>query len=269
MSVSSALHRCFYRGHPITLENLCSVFASEVSEDVVFLGENHEHAEAQRLELRLLEALWLNCRRRQRPLVLSLEFLDRSQQQELDKAIARDELEEVVPEPYLPLVRFARAHEIAVVAANAPRKITGQVAKLGRAAVMESLSASERLWCAPMPWPTPSEAYRDAFYSVMQQMLRPDPNAEEAHQERLQRMFQAQSLWDATMAYSIVEALERYPHAQVMHVTGLFHVEKRLGTVEMLARYRDGHRSLVGIVYPEALVNASNTLDGDVVIFAP
>ncbi|KAF6004290.1 hypothetical protein F1559_004753 [Cyanidiococcus yangmingshanensis] len=134
---------------------------------------------------------------------------------------------------------------------------------------MDTLLASERRWCAPMPWPAPSDAYRDAFYSTMQQLLVPEPNAERTHQERLQRMYQAQSLWDATMAYSIAESLERHPHAQVMHVTGFFHVAKRLGTVEMLPHYRSGVSTLVGIIYPEALADTVSVLDGDMVIFAP
>jgi len=269
MAVPSGVHRCFFRGQSVSLEKLLSIFASEVCEQVVFIGENHEHSVAQQLELRILEALWLSSQRQNRQLLLSLEFLDRSQQHVLNEAMLRDEIESVVPEPYVPLVRFARTNNLAVLAANAPRSITSRVAKQGQQAVMETLSPKERAWCAPTPWPAPSNAYSEAFQAIMQQVMRPDPSSAQAQQERMQRMLQAQSLWDATMAFSIAEALERYPKAQVLHVTGFFHVSNRLGTVEMLAHYRNTVNALVSIVYPEELQHSTSALDGDVVIYAP
>jgi len=54
------------------------------------------------------------------------------------------------------------------------------------------------------------------------------------------RGLEAQSLWDATMAYSIAEFLMRSPRAQVIHLNGRFHTEKRLGIADHLLRYRPG-----------------------------
>jgi hypothetical protein len=59
------------------------------------------------------------------------------------------------------------------------------------------------------------------------------------------RSLEAQSLWDATMAYSIAEFLMRSPRAQVIHLNGSFHTEKRLGTADHLLRYRPGTSFLV------------------------
>ena len=47
-------------------------------------------------------------------------------------------------------------------------------------------------------------------------------------------MLDAQSLWDATMADSIHKALDKVD--RVVHVTGYFHVQYKLGLVEHLAR---------------------------------
>lgn len=55
-----------------------------------------------------------------------------------------------------------------------------------------------------------------------------------------EKSLQAQSLWDASMAYSITEQLLRNPKAQVLHICGSFHCERSLGVPEHLLRYRPG-----------------------------
>jgi uncharacterized iron-regulated protein len=56
---------------------------------------------------------------------------------------------------------------------------------------------------------------------------------------------EAQSLWDAAMAYSIAQALKAHPNAHVLQVNGGFHSQRRLGILEHLARYRPQTKSIV------------------------
>lgn len=58
-------------------------------------------------------------------------------------------------------------------------------------------------------------------------------------------MLDAQSLWDATMAWSIAEHMTRTPGAKVAHFVGGFHVETGTGTPEHLIQYRPGTRMLI------------------------
>ncbi len=58
-------------------------------------------------------------------------------------------------------------------------------------------------------------------------------------------MLDAQSLWDATMAWSIAEHMTRNPGAKVAHMVGGFHVETGTGTPEHLMQYRPGTRMLI------------------------
>lgn len=58
-------------------------------------------------------------------------------------------------------------------------------------------------------------------------------------------MLDAQSLWDATMAWSIAEHMTRTPGAKVAHFVGGFHVESGTGTPEHLIQYRPGTRMLI------------------------
>ncbi|MDA0873800.1 MAG: ChaN family lipoprotein [Bacteroidetes bacterium] len=58
-------------------------------------------------------------------------------------------------------------------------------------------------------------------------------------------MLDAQSLWDATMAWSIAEHLTRRPGARVAHMVGGFHVETGTGIPEHMVQYRPGTRMLI------------------------
>merc|ERR1719310_1489395 len=58
-------------------------------------------------------------------------------------------------------------------------------------------------------------------------------------------------LWDSGMAHSIAKQLESCPDRGVLHVCGVFHVERFTGIGEMLAHYRPGTRQLVVAIYPE------------------
>ncbi len=68
--------------------------------------------------------------------------------------------------------------------------------------------------------------------------------------ERMNRALEAQNLWDASMANAISLHLRSNPEAQVIHVTGSFHVSRHLGTPEHLARYSPDASALVVVMMP-------------------
>jgi hypothetical protein len=63
-------------------------------------------------------------------------------------------------------------------------------------------------------------------------------------------MLEAQALWDATMAHSIVRYLESEPGALVMHAVGGFHVEYGTGIPEQMPGYRPDVKQVVVAVRP-------------------
>jgi hypothetical protein len=71
---------------------------------------------------------------------------------------------------------------------------------------------------------------------------------------------QAQTLWDASMAYSITTFLEMNPGGLVLHMVGGFHVMNFTGTPEKVQFYRPGTRSLV--VHMD-IADDFNTFDPD------
>jgi len=88
----------------------------------------------------------------------------------------------------------------------------------------------------------------------------------------MEYMLDAQSLWDATMAWSVVQALKANPGALVVHVVGAFHVEHGTGIPEQLSRYRPGAKRVIVSVRPAGDIGAFDPEEhaglGDFVVLA-
>ncbi len=238
--------------------------------DVVFLGELHDDPVGHHLQARLLQAAH---KQRQQPLVLSLEMFERDVQHVVDEYLAGLITEthflagsrpwQNYQSDYRPLVEYARRHCIAVVAANAPRRYVNRVGRLGAASLRE-IPDPPRRGLPPLPYAEASAEYAAKFNALMKKHENPKKDGAAAPAAApkeegvrmppadapqpgaaLARSLEAQSLWDASMAYSIAESLMRAPRARVIHVNGRFHTEKRLGIPDHLLRYRPGTSFLV------------------------
>ena len=233
-----------------------AVVAAARNVDVLFMGELHGNPGAHDFQLGLLEGLIHDTREAGRPLALSLEMFERDVQLVLDEYLAGLITEDqflAAARPwanyqrdYHPLIELAREEGIPVVAANAPRRYVNRVARLGRDA-LEDLTPEALEWLPPLPYPGPSEAYREEWDRRMEALAHGHGYA---HGDDPALM--AQALWDAAMAHSIhltLEALEaagaaprggggREVRPLVLHLTGSFHVENRTGTPEALGHYR-------------------------------
>lgn len=224
---------------------------------VVFLGETHNDAAAHRAELLLLEGAHARYGRpaggaTPRRVVLSLEMFERDVQTALDEYLAgliteRHFLDASRPwknygTDYRPLVEFARANKLRVVAANAPGRYVNLAARLGPDALRQ-LGADARRWLPPLPYAAASPEYAAKFRRVMGGHAAAAPHGNPFSLE-------AQALRDAAMAHSIAEQLRADDRALVLHVTGNFHSEGGMGTPEHLARYRRDARRLIVTVLP-------------------
>ncbi|HSH75495.1 MAG TPA: ChaN family lipoprotein [Longimicrobiales bacterium] len=222
--------------------------------EVLLIGEEHDDAIGHALELGVLVGAWERlsdvAETRQRHLVLSLEMFEQDVQYVLDEYLAGLISEEHFVSSarawesygasHRPLVEFAKAHGVPVLAANAPRRYVNRVASLGPEALL-SLSPLARSFLPPLPYPGPSERYRAEWERVMSQGAQTD--SADAHGHVLNPYaIDAQALWDASMAYVIAGALMRDLGALVVHVAGSFHVSRETGIPERIADYRPGTR---------------------------
>ncbi|NNF56912.1 MAG: ChaN family lipoprotein [Rhodothermaceae bacterium] len=252
-----------------TPSNLDAVAAAMANADVVFLGEVHNDPTAHALQRHLLEAAH-HAYGDSRPVALSLEMFERDAQLVLDEYLAglireRDFLAASRPwsnyaTDYRPLVEYAKAHGLPVIAANAPGRYVSRMSREGLAA-LDALSPSARAFLPPLTVAAPSEAYADKFRAEMEGM---GAHGGTNHgMPSVEGMLASQNLRDATMAFSLAEHLARTPGALILHVNGSFHSTSGLGTVEQVAHYAPEARTLVITMQPVDDIHAAPELTGD------
>jgi len=200
---------------------------------VVLLGEQHDRMDDHRWELASLAYF-----ARVRPgLVLGLEMFPRSKQAALDRFVAggvseADFLKQTDwahvwgfdPALYMPIFRFARDHEIRMLALNVDGALVHHVAKVGWAGV----PPSEREGVGdPAP---PGAAYRAGLEQEMQGHA-----GMSVSKAGVQHFIDAQLLWDRAMAERIATQHTAHPGRLVVAMMGAGHVEHRNGVPAQLA----------------------------------
>jgi uncharacterized iron-regulated protein len=253
-----------------TRASLGAVVAAMASADAVLVGEEHDDPVTHGVQLLLLQRAWVEHGGRAvsregerpegrppaqdragRPVVLSLEMFERDVQYVLDEYragliteshfLASARPWERYRTDYRPMVEFARAHGLDIVAANAPRRYVNRASRLGRESLGE-LSPHALRHLPPLPYPEPSEVYRAQWDSLMGEAARHMTGAP----------LDGQTLWDASMGHAVARALDRTPGALVLHMAGGFHVEKDTGIPEALRHYRPWTRILSVAARPVA-----------------
>jgi uncharacterized iron-regulated protein len=271
-------------GSAATLDDVLDAMAAA---DVVFVGEQHDDPVGHYLEAALLKQTFMRYGQADtaRPLALSLEMFARDVQPILDEYLGdliTDDQFRRSSRPwgnyetdYRPMVEFAKAHNLPVIAANAPRRYVNRVSRLGPAS-LDTLSAWAKSWLPPLPYPPASPAYADKWNALMAEMMAQHqpppadsmstdsthashtaPEADDATEEEppassgmhgMGYMLDAQAFWDASMADAINQFLVQTPDALVLHMVGSFHVEEGLGTPAQLSGYRPGTRHLIVVM---------------------
>ncbi|MBM4113426.1 MAG: ChaN family lipoprotein, partial [Phycisphaerae bacterium] len=220
--------------------------------DVIVIGERHDDAVAHAVQLAIVEETMARFPRT----ALSMEMLERDEQPAVDDylrgVIEVDEFMERTGSRhwagkdtwvlwYQPMIDAAKVSGSRVIAANSPRRFVRQ-ARLEGYEALAALPPEERaLFDFPRRLDKP--AYRARFDEV----IRHGHGDEPASDEGLAAGFRSQSLWDSTMAASIVRARGGggappggAPAAnKVVHLVGQFHSDFTGGLVEEL-HARDG-----------------------------
>lgn len=230
------------QGNTATMEKIIESLAQA---DVVFLGEQHDDAVAHKLQLEIFRRA-IEKYGAERKIALSLEMFERDVQTEVDEYL-KDLISEThflsssrpwgnYKTDYRPLVELAKEKKLSVIAANAPRRYVNMVARNGRES-LNALSPEAKKWIAPLPYGPATPGYRKKFEALM-------GGAGDANHGPT-KIMDSQSLWDATMAYSIAEFLKENKRALVVHLNGSFHSENRWGIPDHLLKYRSKAKFLV------------------------
>ncbi|MFC3196629.1 ChaN family lipoprotein [Parapedobacter deserti] len=199
--------------------------------DVVFFGEEHNDSIAHVLQYELFKAM----DEQYDGVALSMEMFVSDDQLVLDEYLAGLITERNLSkdaalwnnyEDYRPMVAYAKARGISVLAANAPSRYTNRVTREGLES-LKALNKSGKALLAPLPIDTLTGAYYDKFAGLM--------GGHEGMGNS--KMYQSQNLWDATMAYRISKLAKKRGIKKILHLNGRFHSDERLGTVAHLHGY--------------------------------
>jgi len=201
-----------------------------VQKDIVMIGEFHNNPISHWMELEITK----DCKQ-QRQLVLGAEMFEQDNQAALDlylqgklSAKGLDSMARLwknYSTDYAPLVNFAKENNIVFAATNIPRRYASMVSK-GGFEVLDTISAKEKTWMAPLPIAYDAEL---PGYKNMMTMMAGHGTI---------NMPKAQAIKDATMAYFILKYF--VPGSLFIHYNGSYHSENHDGIVWYLQQARPG-----------------------------
>lgn len=231
--------------------------AADMSDyDVLFFGEEHNDSVTHFLEKSMLEALHAKYGT---SVALSMEMFDRDVQPVMneylqgfirEKHLTKDARAWSNYRDYRPMVEFAKEKKLDVVCANAPTRYTNLAGRKGQQA-LEELPDESKAFFAPLPYDTASGDYHDKLTGLPKHA----PGAlSDTAKAKMQmpamsmggfNLVVAQSLWDATMAYSISRYIKKNKGKKVMQVNGKFHSDEGFAAATQLKKYSPKAKSLI------------------------
>lgn len=222
--------------------------------DVLFFGEEHNDSVAHYLEQTMLELLYAKFGA---DLALSMEMFDRDVQTVMDeylkgfireKNFKKDARVWSNYRDYRSMVEFAKEKKLDVICANAPGRYNNLAGRKGQKALME-LTDEAKKYFAPLPYDTAIGIYYEKLMALTSHTPDTTKDTSKIKPPVMPmgdfNLNMGQSLWDATMAYSISNYISSNLKKKIIHVNGRFHTDERLGIVTQLMKYNSGTKALV------------------------
>lgn len=219
--------------------------ARSIDAEVVVIGEEHDDAATHALQAALVaDVLALDPRT-----AVSMEMLERHEQAIVDAWLAGEIDTATFIERtgsrswfdwegfYQPVLDAAKSAGCVVIAANAPREYVGRARVEGYDALRGLPDDERRLF--DLPETLDQGEYWLRFRDTMRGF-----RGDDASDEEIRRTFSSQLVWDATMAASIANALDRDDIDRVIHLVGRFHSDHEGGTIREVRRLTPGVRVL-------------------------
>ena len=223
--------------------------------DVLFFGEEHNDSVTHFLENKMLELLFQKYQQTS----LSMEMFDRDLQIVMndyltggirEKNFKKDARVWSNYRDYRPMVEFSKANNLDVICANAPSRYTNLVGRKGQKA-LSLLSKESKKFFAPLPCDTATGKYYKKLMELTGHtsttsttdtgLKKPPPPMAMGNFN----LVLSQSLWDATMAYSISEYLKKNKGKKVLQINGRFHSDEGFAIVSQLKKYSPKLKMLI------------------------
>lgn len=199
---------------------------------VVFVGEIHDRYDHHLTQLAILKAL----HQRNPRLAIGVEWFQQSFQTVVNDFLAGKIDEETLLRrtEYFdrwrydyrmlrPILEYAKANHLPVIALNAPAELTRKVSKRGLAA----LTSAERVQL-PTRINPPDDAYRTRLEKIFTE--------HSSEKQQLENFMQVQRIWDETMAQNIVRFLNPNPTWRMVVFSGSGHISYDAGIPKDVAQ---------------------------------
>jgi len=211
--------------------NLEKVAREVKDKDVVYFGEVHDSAEIHNMQLTLLKELY----KENKNFSVGMEMVQKDYQHVIDDYLNNPEISEEELKNKLnwkhtwgfdfeffePIFKFAKENKLNVIALNAPKRISYKVANQG----LESLTEEDFKY-------VPKDVYlddkeRESLYEMLKKY---HPNKSELEDDIFyRRLYEAQSLWNETMAQAIVDYLLNNEGKHLLVIAGDGHISLNPG----------------------------------------
>jgi uncharacterized iron-regulated protein len=239
------------QGKEVSLNDIVNDMANY---DVVFYGEEHNDSVTHYLEKTLFELLYGKFSDK---LTLSMEMFDRDVQPVMneylggyirEKNFTKDARAWSNYRDYKPMIEFSKDKKLDVICANAPSRYTNLAGRKGQGALKE-LPGPSKMFFAPLPYDTATGAYHEKLMEMSGHTPSGKNDTAKSKAPVMSmgsfNLVTAQSLWDATMAYSISEYCKLHKDKKVMQVNGRFHSDQGFAVVTQLKKYSPKTKVLV------------------------
>lgn len=198
--------------------------------DVLFFGEEHNDSIGHILEFELFKKLSSSYPKT----ALALEMFHTDTQPVMDEYLAGLISEKNFSKEarawnnykdYRPMIEFAKANHLPVIAGNAAARYSNAVTKSGLDA-LKLFPATSLAFLPPIPVDTATGRYYDKFVETLG-----------GHDMGPMKIYQTQNLWDASMSWSIAKYYKANKGTKIFQINGRFHSDEKLGALAKLKQY--------------------------------
>ncbi|MDH4128036.1 MAG: ChaN family lipoprotein [Spirochaetota bacterium] len=220
--------------------------------NVIFIGESHNSKQAHKYQYKILSSLYKMDKR----IAVTLEMFERDVQVFLDKYLSGKISESVFlahvrpwknySTDYRPIIEFAKAHKLKVIAMNTPNGISKKVIKSGKNAILK-LNKLEKSFIAKKINFNDNQ-YKKYFYGSLPKN---HPGIEK-HKAMIRKFFIASLIKDATMAESIVLFLKKpeYVSYKLISINGKFHSDYGIAIPKMVKSLKPNVKVIIISLVP-------------------
>lgn len=214
------------------------ILAQLENDRVIYLAEDHDSVEDHAAQLEIILGLYP----KNPQMAIALEMFQRPFQPVLDRYVAgkineaqlREQTEYDTRwgfdwEYYAPIIRFARVHQIPLLALNTPTEIIRKVAREG----LNSLEGSDLRYIPPLD---AIKIDNQDYRQMLQQVYNQHAHGGHGNSDGFENFFAAQVLWDETMAEAIALFYQANPRSQIVVLVGEGHVIYNYGIPDRVAR---------------------------------